>query len=128
VNYSITPKNVFTFNCEIDEYKPETFFSACADGYTGIGKIKWSTWGINGATGTGWDYHNPCMPDCASDSIVYTQKYQLKLDTPIQMGKYAYLSVLHYVPIDASGKVTPGAKWELWDLGYNFRMMNSYMK
>ena len=129
VDSSLSGKNVLTFMCELsDQYKPDSFYRACADGYDGIGKITWKSWTASGAIGFGQDYANPCNPNCASDQIVYTQKLALKLDTPIQMGKKVYLTLLHYAPVDSNGNVKAGTKWSTWNIGLDYRQMQSYMK
>lgn len=123
VDYLTPPSSVYTFMCELsDEQKPTTIFSACADGNAGIGKITWQSWSAKGAAGVGYMYSNPCNPDCASDSIKFQDKVFLKLDTPIQMGKKVYLSVLHSSYADADGKISNPPLWGDWDLGYDYRM------
>ena len=124
INYSTPESSVFTFMCELtNQYKPDTFYTACADGYAGIRKIHWSSWGAKGATGSGYRFGNPCNPDCASDSVQDYEKVFLKLDTPIQMGKSVYLTVLHSTMADANGRLPADPLWSDWDLGYDFRMM-----
>jgi len=124
VNYQTPPAQVFTFMCELsDQFKPTTFYSACADGYAGIGKIVWTSWGASGASGYGYRFANPCNPDCASDSSRYTNKVFLKLDTPIQMGKKVYLTTLHSAVAMGDGGMAGDPIWDDWDLGYDFRMM-----
>ena len=127
IDYNTDPSNVFTFMCELsDQYQPDTFYSACADGYAGIRDIKWSTWSAKGATGSGYRFANPCDPDCASDSSQNIEKVFLKLDTPIQMGSKVYLTHLHSVIAMADGGIPGTPQWDDWDLGYDFRMMRNW--
>jgi hypothetical protein len=85
--------DVLTWDCEIPEYKPETILLTCADGGWMIHKIRWNTWGIKGATGTGYFSENLCEPSCAEGKRV-EEKVNVKLSqlTPYK-GKF-YLRTL----------------------------------
>lgn len=98
----VLPKDVYTFVCEIaKQQKPEMIFFACADGNTGIGKIKWNTWTAAGATGVGEYFENDCDPDCASGKFHFT-KVKLALDKPVGIKGKVHLSHLTYSALDSS--------------------------
>ena len=61
---------VLTWNCELEEHKPELIFLTCADGGLYVEKIKWSTWSKEGATGIGIFSENLCEPSCAEGQQV----------------------------------------------------------
>ena len=89
----IKPSQVLTWDCEYPAYKPETIMLTCADGGWLVHKIKWSTWGEKGATGSGYFSENLCEPSCAEGKRV-EEKVTLKLSklTPYK-GKF-YLRTL----------------------------------
>jgi hypothetical protein len=45
---TITPEQVLTWDCETDQYKPESITITCADGGIFVEKIQWSTGWFNG--------------------------------------------------------------------------------
>lgn len=60
--------------------KPKQISLACATGQLMFYKLKWTTWGLNSATGTGMLAWNTCEPtDCAS-GITLKYKVKVKLD------------------------------------------------
>ena len=61
---------VLTWNCEIEEHKPELIFLTCADGGLYVEKIKWSNWSKEVATGMGIFSENLCEPSCAEGQRV----------------------------------------------------------
>ncbi len=50
--------------------KPASITLACGDGYIGIEKIKWKSWGKSSASGVGTYFYNNCNPDCASGKFI----------------------------------------------------------
>ena len=97
-----TPANqVLTFDCETQVSKPDAILFACADGYEGIEKISWSTWGVKGARGTGTYFRNQCDPDCASGKFAY-QKVSLALGGAIATEGKVFLTLLDYGGVGAS--------------------------
>lgn len=56
---------VFTWDCEYAETKPEAITFTCGDGGQYVDGITWSTWGNEGAKGTGKYRVNTCDPNCA---------------------------------------------------------------
>jgi hypothetical protein len=116
VDQSVNARDVFTFVCETsNNFKPESFFFACADGNDGITKVTWSAWSVKGATGTGKRFTNDCNPSCVDGTVHYTP-VEIYLDTPVQMGKYAFLTLLHY-------RAASSQTWSTWDLSEDYRMM-----
>ena len=67
---SIAVKDIYTWNCELPEYKPKAITLTCADGGLYVDEIVWSTWSKTGATGTGTFFENLCEPNCAEGKFV----------------------------------------------------------
>jgi hypothetical protein len=84
---------VLTWNCELEEHKPELIFLTCADGGLYVEKIKWNTWSKEGATGTGIFSENLCEPSCAEGKRVTAPVNLILSNLTEQNGKY-YLRTL----------------------------------
>ena len=113
----VLSKDVYTFVCEIpDQQKPELIYFACADGNTGIGKIKWDTWEASGARGTGEYFANDCDPDCADGKFKFTN-VKLAIDKAIGIDGKVHLRNLTYE------SVSPGGISGEWDLAEFYLMM-----
>ena len=84
---------VLTWNCELEEHKPELIFLTCADGGLYVEKIKWSTWTKDGATGSGIFSENLCEPSCAQGQRVVAPVNLSLTNLTEQNGKY-YLRTL----------------------------------
>jgi len=69
---SVKPEEVLTFDCETPVHKPNYITLACADGGIAVGEIKWQSWGVKEAVGTGVYAVNNCQPDCASGKLIKT--------------------------------------------------------
>ena len=95
---------VLTWNCELEERKPELIFLTCADGGLYVEKIKWSTWTKDGATGSGIFSENLCDPNCAEGQRVEAPVDLSLTNLTEQNGKY-YLRTLDI--ITANGKDFP---------------------
>jgi hypothetical protein len=94
-----TPEQVFTWDCEMAEYKPETITITCADGGIFIEKIQWSSWNQAGAAGYGVLSENLCKPSCAEGQQV-TATVNLRLsDLTEHKGNY-YLQTLDIGTLD----------------------------
>lgn len=61
---------VWTFNCEIPDQRPDLILLSCGSGGLGVSDIKWVAWSPRGATGTGIYYENQCEPSCADGSYL----------------------------------------------------------
>ena len=61
---------VYTWDCEYPEAKPEAITITCADGGQYIDDISWQRWGSTGAQGTGTYHVNDCDPNCAEGEFL----------------------------------------------------------
>ena len=114
---SITPEQVLTWNCELEEHKPELIFLTCADGGLYVEKIKWSTWTKDGATGVGIFSENLCEPNCAEGRRVEAPVNVVLSNLTEQNGKY-YLRTLDITTLDGKdfpwGRVN-GFEWDVME-------------
>jgi hypothetical protein len=69
---NVKPEEVLTFDCEIPVHKPDYITLTCADGGIAVGEIKWQSWEVKAAKGTGVYAENNCQPDCASGKLIKT--------------------------------------------------------
>ena len=120
---SITPEQVLTWNCELEEHKPELIFLTCADGGLYVEKIKWSAWSNEGAIGIGVFSKNLCEPSCAEGKRAEALVNLRLSNTTGQNGKY-YLRTLDISTSD--GKDFPWGKAGSlqWDVMEFAEMMN----
>ena len=65
--------DIYTYNCELLEQRPEQLTKFCADGGVLVYDITWESWGYNGAEGTGTYSANLCEPNCAEGQRVEEQ-------------------------------------------------------
>lgn len=61
---------VYTWDCEYPEVKPEAITITCADGGISVNRIEWSRWNQSGAEGIGFYSVNDCDPNCAEGTIL----------------------------------------------------------
>lgn len=74
------PTKTYVVNCQGQlEYKPKEIVFACGDGGVYFGKIRWTSWTMNEAKGTGTLYFNTCEPDCGAGNIQKFPKRKLTL-------------------------------------------------
>ena len=66
-------RDIYTYDCEILEQRPEQLTKFCADGGVYVYDITWKRWGYNGAEGTGTYSQNLCEPNCAEGKRVEEQ-------------------------------------------------------
>ena len=66
-------RDIYTYDCEILEQRPEQLTKFCADGGVYVYDITWKSWGYNGAEGTGTYSQNLCEPNCAEGKRVEEQ-------------------------------------------------------
>jgi hypothetical protein len=102
-----TPEEILTWDCEIAVYKPESITMTCADGGLYVEKIKWSTWGQEGANGSGIISENLCEPSCAEGNRV-TASVKITLSNLTEQNKKYYLRTLDITTSD--GKDFPWGK------------------
>jgi hypothetical protein len=108
---------VLTWNCELEEHKPELIYLTCADGGIYVEKIKWSTWSKEGATGIGIFSENLCEPSCAEGQRVKAAVNLSLSNLTEHNGKY-YLRTLDIST--ANGKDFPwgranGFEWDVME-------------
>jgi hypothetical protein len=70
---SISPSQVYTWDCEIPVQRPEAITLTCADGGMYIDQIDWSRWDSKGAQGVGIYNVNNCKPSCAEGAYSHTR-------------------------------------------------------
>ena len=114
---SIAVKYIYTWNCELPEYKPKAITLTCADGGLYVDEIVWSTWSKTGATGTGTFFENLCDPSCAEGEQVSAPVKITLADLSPRKGKN-YLRTLDITTQD--GKDFPwgrtnGLQWDVME-------------
>jgi hypothetical protein len=112
-----TPEQILTWDCETALYKPESITITCADGGIFVEKIRWSTWGEDGATGIGIYSENLCEPNCAEGMRV-NAAVKLTLSNLTEQNDKYYLRTLDITASD--GKDFPwgrasGFQWDVMD-------------
>ena len=79
-------------------HRPPTFVVACADGYTTLGAIHWTSWGPRSAAAVATFGTNPCTPYCAASPMRYFPHATVHLGDPVRTRRgilYATMTV-HY--------------------------------
>ena len=112
---TVTPEQVLTWNCELEDQKPELIMITCADGGIYVEKIKWNMWTKDGATGIGILSDNLCDPSCAEGQRVEAPVSLRLSNLTEQNGKF-YLRTLDISTSD--GKDFPRGKTNSfqWDV------------
>ena len=114
---NLPASKVLTWNCELEEHKPELIYLTCADGGLYVEKIKWSTWTKVGATGVGIFSENLCDPNCAEGQRVEASVNLSLTNLTEQNGKY-YLRTLDISTPDGKdfpwGRVN-GFEWDVME-------------
>ena len=110
------PEQVLTWDCETDQYKPESITITCADGGSFVEKIQWSTWSKEGATGTGTYSENLCEPNCAEGERV-SAPVKLTLSNLVEYKGKFYLRTLDVATLN--GKEFPWGRPE----GFQWNVM-----
>ena len=114
---NLPASKVLTWNCELEDQKPELIMITCADGGFYVEKIKWSTWSKEGATGVGVFSENLCEPSCAEGQRVEAPVNLRLTNLTEHNGKY-YLRTLDIRTKD--GKDFPwgranGFEWDVME-------------
>ncbi len=65
-------------------HRPTSFVIACADGYTTLRAIHWTTWGAHSATAVATFGANPCTPYCAASKMRYFPRATVRLGDPVR--------------------------------------------
>lgn len=107
-------RDIYTYNCEILEQRPEQLTKYCADGGVIIYDIVWKSWGYNGAEGTGTYSENLCEPNCAEGQRVQEQVDLYLSGIEVIEGK----RVLRYLSVNTrDGALLPnGESYDNWDV------------
>ena len=102
----VDPNDVFVFDCETVDRKPESLTTFCADFGIAVWKIKWSMWSANGAEGSGIFMANDCDPNCAEGKFmkVPVEIYLSDLTTD---GKNYFLNTAKIVPKNPQNRTGP---------------------
>ena len=134
----VSPKDVYAFDCETVEIKPEALSPYCADFGVAVWKIKWSKWGAYGAEGKGIFAANDCDPNCAEGNYLKVP-VKLFLSDLVTNGRDYFFSTATIYPanlkdqsgpiVGKSGNYFTGTaviegrevSAENWDIGSDFR-------
>ena len=105
---------IWTYDCEFPVQRPEQIMLTCADGGMVVTDIKWQSWEVKGATGTGTYSQNMCEPSCDQGKRVEVP-VRLRLS---ELFEYKGRNVLQNLDIKAvSGRELPnGNKPISWDV------------
>ena len=110
----IASSNVYTFDCETVERKPEVLTTTCADFGIAVFNIKWKVWGATGAFGTGMYSVNQCEPSCAEGKRVETP-VSIQLQDLLFDGRKYYLNRATITPLDPHQDLLTAQDWDLGD-------------
>ena len=107
-------RNIYTYDCEILEQRPEQLTKFCADGGVYVYDITWKSWGYSGAEGTGTYSQNLCEPNCAEGKRVEEQVDLYLSGIENIEGK----RVLRYLSVNTqNGVLLPsGNSYDNWDV------------
>jgi hypothetical protein len=107
-------RDIYTYNCELVEQRPEQLTKFCADAGVLVYDIKWESWGYNGAEGTGTYSENLCEPSCAEGKRVEEEVDLYLSGIEIIEGK----RVLRYLSVNTrNGALLPnGDSFDNWDV------------
>jgi hypothetical protein len=107
-------RDIYTYNCELLEQRPEQLTKFCADAGVYVYNIDWERWGYNGAEGTGIYSQNLCEPSCAEGTRV-EEKVDLYL-SGIEVIEDK--RVLRYLSVNTkNGILLPsGDSYDSWDV------------
>jgi len=106
--------DIYTYDCEYLEQRPEQLTKYCADAGVLIYDITWESWGYNGAEGTGTYSENLCEPSCAEGKRVEEQVDLYLSGIETIEGK----RVLRYLSVNTKdGILLPnGNSYDNWDV------------
>ena len=117
-------RDIYTYDCEILEQRPEQLTKFCADAGVYVYNIKWERWGYNGAEGTGTYSENLCEPSCAEGTRVEEQVDLYLSGIEVIEGK----RVLRYLSVNTrNGILLPnGDPYDNWDVAEFAMNMKDY--
>lgn len=106
---------VYTWDCEYAESKPEAITFTCGDGGQYVDGITWSSWGKDGAQGTG-EYHvNTCDPNCAEGEFL-SAEVKIRLSDLTEYNGLNYLRTLTMKTINGENLPESGQSTYEWDV------------
>lgn len=114
----VANSDVWVYDCEIPEQRPELLMLTCGSGGMRIEKIIWATWSSNGAVGYGTYLENDCEPDCSQGSYDSVPVYFTLSETVTHKEKI-FLKTLEITP-DRGQELPRGQqkiKWNLFEFG-----------
>ena len=117
-------RDIYTYDCEILEQRPEQLTKFCADAGVYVYNIKWDRWGYNGAEGSGTYSENLCEPSCAEGTRVEEQVDLYLSGIEVIEGK----RVLRYLSVNTrNGILLPnGDSYDDWDVAEFAMNMKDY--
>jgi hypothetical protein len=121
---AIKPSQVYTWDCEYPEIKPETIMLTCGDGGMYVNKISWSRWGSKGAQGIGTYNVNDCDPDCA-DGTFHSAKVKVHLSRLTEKDHKFYLRAMEIRSMDGKNLPESGESLMEWDVMEFAEMMGT---
>jgi hypothetical protein len=120
---STAAKDIYTWDCEYPEQKPEAITLTCADGGLYVDQISWTSWNKSGAKGTGTFYENLCEPSCAQGEQVSAPVNITLTDLSPRKGKN-YLRTLDITTQDGKDFPWGRTKSLQWDVMEFIEMMD----
>ena len=117
-------RDIYTYDCEILEQRPDQLTKFCADAGVYVYNIKWERWGYNGAEGSGTYSENLCEPSCAEGTRVEEQVDLYLSGIEVIEGK----RVLRYLSVNTkNGILLPnGDSYDDWDVAEFAMNMKDY--
>jgi hypothetical protein len=109
------PSEVYTWDCEIPDQKPEAITITCGDGGQYIDGINWDSWGASGAHGTGTYHVNDCEPNCAEGNFLSAPVTVELSNLTTYKGK-GYLRTLDFKTLDGANLPDSGQSIYQWDV------------
>jgi hypothetical protein len=107
--------DVYTWDCEYPEQRPEQITLTCADGGMSVNRIEWSRWDESGAEGKGFYNVNDCDPNCAEGTMLEMPVSARLRDLVAYKGK-KYLSTLEINSFKGENLPQSGESSLVWDV------------
>jgi hypothetical protein len=120
---STAAKDIYTWDCEYPEHKPEAITLTCADGGWMVHSITWSTWGIGGAEGSGIFREKLCEPSCAEGEVV-EEKIKVQLSDLAERTGEFYLRTLDISTASGKDFISGRSNGLEWDVMEFIEVMN----
>jgi hypothetical protein len=119
---NMSSSEVYTWDCEIPEQRPEQITLTCADGGMSVNRIEWSRWDESGAEGKGFYSVNDCDPNCADGKMLEMPVRIWLRDLVMHEGK-KYLRTLEINSISGENLPQSGESSLEWDVMEFMEMM-----